>query len=251
MAAPQLASQSRFAGPPVNPASMQPSMFQPSSANYLGSAQGGVAPASTVNSAATRGTSDPISDPLTGFASSFTQDMLPYLYQQPELILRELLKQGGLSPDGANSGLLTVMTPYIDALNKILPLAFNGGGPPSESAPINWLAAQAEQGRTPGAGGISFGNILDALKSQTKDPASAAFDYFMRPGLDPNDQYNRARETILGAAGATLPPQFQDAMSGALSSAFLRFMGDMSTGKAEGNFLPFFLDQKRGYTRGY
>jgi hypothetical protein len=232
MAAPQLASQSRFAGPPVNPASMQPSMFQPSSANYLGSAQGGVAPASTVNSAATRGTSDPISDPLTGFASSFTQDMLPYLYQQPELILRELLKQGGLSPDGANSGLLTVMTPYIDALNKILPLAFNGGGPPSESAPINWLAAQAEQGRTPGAGGISFGNILDALKSQTKDPASA-------------------RETILGAAGATLPPQFQDAMSGALSSAFLRFMGDMSTGKAEGNFLPFFLDQKRGYTRGY
>jgi hypothetical protein len=213
---------------------------------------------SAAGTAGPQGTSVPgattdLDKSLTGLAASFDPTLLNYVYAQPELILRQLMMNQGQKPDGANSGLYTATTPYVDALNAILPLAFAGGGPPDQSSGINWIGSQLQQGMQPGGQGIDFTQVLNALRSQTRDASSAAGQYFTRPGLDPIDQYNRLKDVVMGAANVGLPPQFADAMKGALSSAFNTYMGNFTSAGApkDQNFLPYFLNSHNGYIRGY
>lgn len=190
-----------------------------------------------------------ITGPLTGFASAFPADMIPYLYAEPENILQQVMRNQGQSPLTGNSGLYAAATPYMDALMSILPLAFGGKGISNQSDPLNWLAEQMGQGMKPGGAGIDFGSVLNALQSQMKNTSSATSQYFTAPGMNPLDQYAKAKEVLLGSASAGLPPQFQAALKNAMETAHAQYMGNLTTGKQAGNFLPWFLNSS--YTQGY
>lgn len=194
----------------------------------------------TVNTGSSGATGD-VSDAATGFAKAFKGDMLPYVYAQPELILRELMRQQGLDPTGRNAGLYTAATPYMDALNAILPLAFGATGPAGPSSAVNWLASMAQQGMTPGGRTINFQDVMDrlgAINMGRADNGDVLAGMLGATGMDPLDQINAVKQIVLGAAQGGLPPQYQRAVQNMLNAAAVNYMGNVVGGNGDpGAFL--------------
>lgn len=166
----------------------------------------------------------PISTPATGFAAQvgYRPEAIQSLLAQPELILADLMSQRGMSPNGAGAGLMALGTPYMDALNAVMPLAFGGGLPNTPWSPINWLAQMGQQAITPGGAAIDFHDVMRQLGGLA--PGSATYDSLYGTGMSPLDQVNATKQIVYGAAQAGLPEFFQRAVQNQMNAAALDFL---------------------------
>jgi hypothetical protein len=182
----------------------------------------------------------PTEKTLTGLASEFSNVYLPDVLSQPELIAAKVLQQRGVDPYGGGTGLMTAMTPYMDALVNLLPLAFGGAAPASPSSEINWLGSRAKMGTTPGGPAIDFRTILNTL--QGLDPNSVAYQGLYGTGASPQDQVNRTRSILQSGAQLGFSPFFQSAVNNMMNEAALRFYGDQYSGQTPKNFGSYIPD---------
>lgn len=165
-----------------------------------------------------------VTDPLSGLAGTFTPGFLPTAMQQPEFILQALMQQMGQNPLGNQAGMFNAMTPYMDALMAISPVAWGGNTVPSNEQVVNWAGKLAQQGMTPGGAGINFGNVASSLAGI--DPTSHVGAGLAGPELSPQDQINRAKSILMGAADQGVSPFFQSAISNYITRQALDWMGN-------------------------
>jgi hypothetical protein len=201
-------------------------------------AQGVNGPTNPVNTGNTGAIGGAVTDPLHGFAKNFDPALLPYVYAQPELILSALMQKQKMDPFGQQAGLFTAATPYMDALNAIMPLAWGASGQPGPSEPVNWLAKMMQEGLTPGGAAIDFGDVLTQLgRVDPSDEQSVLGAMLAGVGMDPLDQISKLKQIVLGGAQGGLAPQFQSAVQNMLNAAATKYMGGFTTGKTTDSFL--------------
>src|SRR6188768_878883 len=103
--------------------------------------------------------------PYTGFASRYTPGSAEMLFGNPDVILKDVVRDMGMP--GAGGGYFMAQ-PYMNYANALFALA-NGGGTDmangANDVGINYLADYARQLLTPGGQGVQFNQGLSALQN--------------------------------------------------------------------------------------
>lgn len=214
----------------------------PSAASVgTGSAALPIGAQSTSNAAGTfptaSGSTYPTEKTLTGAAADFSNVYLPDVLANPDVITARMLQNRGIDPFGTGTGLMQAMSPYMDAVRALLPLAWGGNMPPSTSSPINWMDQRAKMGITPGGPAFDFRTVMDTLGGLGRN--SDTYQMLYGEGMSPEDQVNATKQMVYAAAQLGLPPEFQRSVQNQMNAAALKFYLDQYQGGQPRNFGSF------------
>lgn len=170
--------------------------------------------------------------PMTGFASRYTPASAEMLFANPEVILRDTLRDMGRTPDGALFGMLA---PQAAAANALFALGYGGTsdlGAGSNEAGINFINDFLRNQGTAGGQAVDFNAGMNALN--TFAPGSA-LESLLTTG-DPEQQIGNYRNIAGALANSSLHPLMARAFNNFLDQRGTDFMSSVARGNAQSNF---------------
>jgi len=173
-----------------------------------------------------------LTEPYTGFASRYTPGSAEMLFGNPNIILKDVVRDMGLPGDG---GGYFMAQPYMNYGNALFALA-NGGNTDmangANGTGINFLADYARNLLTPGGQAVQFNQGLDAL--QNAAPGSM-LDNLLNIAA-PEDQVKNYSNLVNALTAASSHPLWARAMQSFLADRGTDFMSSMARGEAQTNF---------------
>lgn len=196
-----------------------------------GGGGGGFAAASTGVDPLTGAVVD-LTAPYTGFAARYTPGSADMLFGNPNIILKDVVRDMGLPGDG---GGYFMAQPYMNYANALFALA-NGGNTDmangANDVGINFLADYARNLLTPGGQAVQFNQGLDALQNYA--PGSM-LDNLLNIAT-PEDQVKNYSNLVNALTAASSHPLWARAMQSFLADRGTDFMSSMARGDAQTNF---------------
>lgn len=170
--------------------------------------------------------------PYTGFASRYTPGSADMLFGNPNIILKDVVRDMGMPGDG---GGYFMAQPYMNYANALFALA-NGGNTDmangANDVGINFLADYARNLLTPGGEAVQFDQGLNAL--QNAAPGSM-LDNLLNLAA-PEDQVKNYSNLVNALTAASSHPLWARAMQSFLADRGTDFMSSMARGEAKSNF---------------
>jgi len=170
--------------------------------------------------------------PYTGFAARYTPGSADMLFGNPNIILKDVVRDMGLPGDG---GGYFMAQPYMNYANALFALANGGGTDMANGANgegINYLADYARNLMTPGGEAIQFDQGLNALQNYA--PGSM-LDNLLNIAA-PEDQVKNYSNLVNALTAASSHPLWARAMQSFLADRGTDFMSSMARGDAQTNF---------------
>lgn len=182
-----------------------------------------------------------ITDPYGGFAKPFLPGMAPTIFNEPQILLQQAMRQQGLNPTGGAGGLYNAVLPFADYANALAMLGLGQGsdlGQGGAEQAINWMGKYFQNLMTPGGRGIDFNEGLRALQGAGEN---SAIGQFLNYSTDPREQIQAFKSLALPLAASSLHPLFARAFENALNTNADQYLWSISgPGSATGNFGNYF-----------
>jgi hypothetical protein len=177
-------------------------------------------------------------DPFTGFSARYEPGMAKQLFNNPGLILQDVLRYQGVSdPLGANAGYYNALEPLADIANELLLMQNNVPGGLSPESAINTIASMFNNQSTVGGRAPSFNDLItNMLGADMGSPLGA----YLSSGLDPNQQIKNFLNLGQAAGTVGLHPYYADAFNAIMATAANDYLSQMATGQYTGNFEDYF-----------
>jgi hypothetical protein len=185
-----------------------------------------------------------LTTPLSGFGKPFMPGALETVYNNPEILAMQAMKNLGYGDIGPNQGLYQMMRPQMDYANWLAALALGTGadlGAGANTAALNWMGDYAQQLMTPGGQGIDFNAGMRNLSAGAGDPNSV-ISQFLNYGT-PEEQVSAFKSLALPLAAAGLHPFFARAFQNSINQAADQYLYSSVTNPQAGNFAPAFARQ--------
>jgi hypothetical protein len=173
-----------------------------------------------------------IAAPFTGFASRYMPGSAEMLFANPEVILRDTMRDMGRTPDG---GLYHLLQPQAAAANALFALGYGGSsdlGAGSNEAGINFINDYLQNQATVGGDAINFNQGMAALNNYAPE---SALDSLLNLA-DPEEQINNYRNIASALANSSLHPLMARAFNSFLNDRGTDYMSSVSRGDASSNF---------------
>lgn len=177
----------------------------------------------------------PITDmgsPFTGFAARYMPGSAEMLFSNPEVILRDTLRDMGRLPD---QGLYYMLEPQAAAANALFALGYGrtsdlGAG--SNEAGINFINDFLRNQATVGGNAVNFNQALNALHNYE---GGSALDSMLNLA-NPEDQISNYRGIASALANTSLHPLMARAFNSFLDARGTDYMSSVARGDAQSNF---------------
>jgi hypothetical protein len=180
-------------------------------------------------------------DPWSGFAGQYAAGASNMLWENPEIMIRDMMKQMGLNP---NEGMMDVMEGQFGPLMQYIQMLGLGTGDPNSMTPetlINFTGDWVKDMMTPGKGG---GDVWKMIGSVLDAPKGSALAASLESGTPQQQAANL--NNLIRAATATMPPIFQQALGDLLEDKTTDWLSQKA--KGTGGYRGFLSDwlQKGG-----
>ena len=173
-----------------------------------------------------------LTSPFTGFASRYMPGAAEMLFSNPEVLLRDTLRDMGRMPD---QGLYYMLQPQAENANALFALGYGGGsdlGAGSNMNGINFINEFLMNQATPGGMAVDFNKGMNALMNYA--PGSALDS--MLNLANPEDQISNFRGLAGALANTSLHPIMARAANSFLDARGTDFMSSVARGDAQSNF---------------
>jgi len=188
-----------------------------------------------------------VSAPWTGFASRYMPGSAEMLFSNPEVILRDTLRDMGRLPD---QGLYYMLEPLAQAGNALFTLGYGGSsdlGASSQEAGINFANDYLRNQATVGGNAINFNQGMQALNGY--QPGSVLDN--MLNLANPEDQISNYRGIASALANTSLHPVAARAFNSFLDARGTDYMSSVARGGAQSNFGNYLASRQGPMNVGY
>lgn len=170
--------------------------------------------------------------PYQGFAARYMPGSAEMLFSNPDVILRDTLRDMGRDPD---EGLYYMLEPLAQAANALFALGYGttsdlGAG--SNEAGINFTNDFLRNQATVGGNAVDYNQGLNALHNYE---GGSAMDSMLNLA-NPEDQISNYRGLHAALANTSLHPVMARAANAFLDARGTDFMSSVARGNAQSNF---------------
>lgn len=166
--------------------------------------------------------------PMTGFGQPFAPGQAGMIFDQPQVMLMQAMKNMGYDPL-SNQGVYQSMLPLTDYITALTGIALGQGadyGTMANQAALDFAGQYLTQMMTPGGQNINFNAGLAGLNAAALNPGSVLGKFLNVE--DPRAQISNYKSVALPLAAASLHPLAARAFQNALNLAGDQYLYNMA-----------------------